>query len=179
MYSLVLRSRKPEARTFRRWLTHEVIPQIRKTGAYRQPTGPELMALALQEANRTLERKDAVIGELSPKAEAWDHIVSSAGSWSFNDAAKVLFEHGVTVIGEKRLVKWLVENGFLYRDHKGRPHAYQPYIEQGLFVAKARTYPDLKTGETRESSAPQVRITGKGLDMLFKRFRAEALAAAA
>jgi phage antirepressor YoqD-like protein len=48
---------------------------------------------------------------------------------------------------------------------------YQQYLEQGLFAVKARTYTDMETGEIRQSSAPQVRITGKGLDMLFRRFR--------
>lgn len=131
----------------------------------------ELMARAVLSANRKIKSLEATVAEQQPKAAAWDHIVSSAGSWSYEGAAKVLFEQGVAKIGQNRLVDQLVEWGYLYRDAKKRPHAYQRYIEQGLFVTKARVYTDQKTGETRASSAPQVRITGKGLDVLFRRFR--------
>lgn len=133
------------------------------------PSGSELLALAVVEAQKVIEESKAQIAVLVPKAEAWDSIVSSAGSWSYNDAAKVLCESGEIQIGEKRLVNRLVAWGYLYRDHKRRPHTYQRYLEQGLFVVKARTYQDQVTGEIRESSAPQVRITGKGLDLIRKR----------
>lgn len=133
------------------------------------PQGAKLLALAVVEAQKVIEESKAQIAVLVPKAEAWDSIVSSAGSWSYNDAAKVLCESGEIQIGEKRLVNRLVAWGYLYRDHKRRPHTYQRYLEQGLFVVKARTYQDQVTGEIRESSAPQVRITGKGLHLIRKR----------
>lgn len=113
-----------------------------------------------------LNEQQAALEAAAPKVAAWESVVSSAGSWSYNDAAKVLCEEGVIEIGEKRLVNTLVKWGYLYRDAKGRPHVYQRHLERGLFVVKARTYRDHITGEVRESSAPQVRITGKGLDML-------------
>lgn len=137
----------------------------------REMTGPELMAHAVLEANRTIKALEATVSEQQPKADAWDHIVSSAGSWSYEEAAKVLFEQGVVTIGQQRLVARLVEWGYLFRDSKKRPHVYQRHLERGLFVTKARVFTDQETGETRQSSAPQVRITGKGLDMLFRRFR--------
>lgn len=142
----------------------------------REMSGPELMARAVLEANRTIKELEARNGELTPKADAWDHIVSSAASWSYEEAVKVLFEQGIVTIGQKRLVARLVDWGYLYRDSKKRPHVYQRYLEQGLFVTKARVFTDQETGETRQSSAPQVRITGKGLDMLFRRFRSGQLA---
>lgn len=141
----------------------------------REITGPELMARAVLEANRTIKALEATVAEQQPKADAWDHIVSSVGSWSFEEAAKVLFEQGVVTIGQQRLVARLVDWGYLFRDAKRRPHAYQRFVEQGLFVTKARVYTDQATGETRQSSAPQVRITGKGLDMLFRRLRSSQL----
>lgn len=134
-----------------------------------RPSIPQTYGEALRaaaDAADALEEQKKVIALLEPKAASWDSIVSSAGSWSYNDAAKVLHESERIDIGEKRLVAQLVTWGYLYRDHKGRPHAYQQYIEQGLFVAKARTYTDYKTGIEMASSAPQVRITGKGLDMI-------------
>lgn len=137
----------------------------------RELSPQELMARAVLEADRQIKALEATVAEAQPKASAWDHIVSSAGSWSYEEAAKVLFEQGVVSVGQKRLVRDLVGWGFLYRDHKGRPHVYQRYLEQGLFVTKARVYTDQVTGEVRESSAPQVRVTGKGLDMLYTRYR--------
>lgn len=133
------------------------------------PTGQNLLALAVIEAQKVIDAKDQHIAVLAPKASAWDSIVSSAGSWSYNDAAKVLCESGEIQIGEKRLVNRLVAWGYLYRDHKRRPHVYQRFLEKGLFVAKARTYEDKITGQLLESSAPQVRITGKGLDLIRER----------
>lgn len=133
------------------------------------PTGQNLLALAVIEAQKVIEAKDQRIAVLAPKASAWDSVVSSAGSWSYNDAAKVLCESGEIQIGEKRLVNRLVAWGYLYRDHKRRPHVYQRFLEKGLFVAKARTYEDKITGQLLESSAPQVRITGKGLDLIRER----------
>lgn len=144
----------------------EVEKQSRSIAA---PSGPELVALALVEAQSMLEAKDETIAVLEPKARAWDHIVSSEASWSFNDAAKFLFEHKQIVVGEKRLFNRCVAWGYLYRDRKRRPHVYQRYLEQGLFAVKARTYRDHETGEVFESSAPQVRITGKGLDAIYRR----------
>ncbi|WP_140917566.1 phage antirepressor KilAC domain-containing protein [Mycobacterium tuberculosis] len=151
MYSLVLRSRKPEAKAFKRWLTHEVLPAIRKTGSYsvqRELTEDEIIHQALTLTVAKVEALEAKVAE---------------------DAAKVLCESGQIEIGEKRLVKALVDWGYLYRDAKGRPHVYQRYIEQGLFVVKARTYRDLVSGEVRESAAPQVRLTGKGLGVVRSR----------
>lgn len=175
LYSMILRSRKAEAKVFKRWITHEVIPTIRKTGSYGVERSWQDMSLEEQSLHVITQQRDLLetqrreLTVVKPKAEAWDSLVGNSGSWSFNDSAKVLHEKNVIDIGEKRLVKWLVESGYLYRDTKGRPHAYQRYIDQDLFTTKARTYRDLKTGEMRESSAPQVRITGKGLNMLRNR----------
>lgn len=131
----------------------------------------------LGELSAVVDHQRAELEAAAPKVAAWDSIVSSAGSWSYNDAAKVLCEEGEILIGEKRLVRQLVDWGYLYRDNKGRPHVYQNYLEQGLFAVKARTYTDHETGEVRESSAPQVRITGKGLDMIRTRLTALEIAA--
>lgn len=171
MYEVVFMSRKPEAVAFRRWITTEVLPSIRKTGGYKQ-VEQSFEAMTLEVLNglqAMVAAKDETIAELEPKARAWDHIVSSEASWSFNDAAKFLFEHKKIVVGEKRLFNRCEAWGYLYRDSKKRPHAYQRSVEQGLFVQRARFYTDQETGETRESSAPQVRVTGKGLDAIFRR----------
>lgn len=173
MYSLVLRSRKPEAKKFKRWITHEVLPQIRATGSYSAPKTLEQRSLELiNELSTVVHDQSQELEVARPKVAAWDSIVSSAGSWSYNDAAKVLCEDGEIEIGEKRLVRQLVDWKYFYRDHKGRPKVYQSYIKQGLFTVKARTYTDQTTGEVKESSAPQVRITGKGLGVIRDRLLA-------
>ena len=143
-----------------------------------QPLSPdEIVEQALAITSARVKELNSYIEVIEPKANAWDSIVSSAGSWSYNDAAKVLCEEGQIQIGEKRLVSRLIDWGFLYRDSKGRPHVYQKDLERGWFTVKARTYRDHVTGEERESSAPQVRLTGSGLDMVRTRLLGERNAA--
>ena len=143
-----------------------------------QPLSPdEIVEQALAITSARVKELNSYIEVIEPKANAWDSIVSSAGSWSYNDAAKVLCEEGQIQIGEKRLVSRLIDWGFLYRDSKGRPHVYQRDLERGWFTVKARTYRDHVTGEERESSAPQVRLTGSGLDMVRTRLLGESNAA--
>jgi prophage antirepressor-like protein len=108
LYSLILRSRKAEAKQFKRWITREVLPSIRKTGSYSAPVSKELeeariIQQALQISYRRQQEAEAKLAAAKPKADAWDHIVSSAGSWSYEEAAKVLFEQGVVTIGQKRV----------------------------------------------------------------------------
>lgn len=97
LYSLILKSRKPEAKAFKRWITHEVIPAIRKTGGYRinELTGRELMAKALLEAQAVLAKKDTtiakqtqLIGELKPKADYTDRILQSKSLVTITQIAK-------------------------------------------------------------------------------------------
>lgn len=143
-----------------------------------KPLSPdEIVEQALAITAKRVKELNSYIEVIEPKANAWDSIVSSAGSWSYNDAAKVLCEEGQIQIGEKRLVSRLIDWGFLYRDSKGRPHVYQRDLERGWFTVKARTYRDHVTGEERESSAPQVRLTGSGLDMVRTRLLGESNAA--
>ncbi|MFI5062246.1 MAG: phage antirepressor KilAC domain-containing protein [Actinomycetales bacterium] len=182
LYQLIFQSRKTEARAFKRWVTHEVLPAIRKTGSYsvqRELSEAEVVLQALTILKTKTEAQAAEISVLAPKASAWDAIVSSAGSWSYQDAAHALYEQKSIVIGQKRLVSVLLEWGWMYRDHKGRPHAYQRVLEQGLLTEKIRTYVDTVTGETLQSSAPQVRITGKGLDVIYRRLSASSEAVSA
>lgn len=163
MYSLVLRSRKPEAKMFKRWITHDVLPQIRKTGAYAAPalSGPELMAKALLEAAETIKASDRKVLELTPKAEAFDSFLSTTGDYSVNEAAKILARDHSIMTGEKRLRSKLEEWGWIYRQ-SGVPRAKQVQIENGRMSEKASFYFHPETGE-KVAKEPQVRITPKGL----------------
>lgn len=171
MYEVVIRSDKPEAVAFRRWITGDVLPQIRKTGSYNpqpQLTGPELMAYAVLEAAETIKQRDAQVRELTPKAEAFDAFLSTTGDLSIRDAAHVLSRDFNILTGEKRLRETLIGWRWMYRDSASRPRAYQVAIDSGRLVEKAQWHYHPETGE-KVLDCPQVRILAKGMDDARKR----------
>ena len=175
LYDAVFRSNSKGARPFRRWVTSEVIPSIRKTGSYAvgQPvelTGPELMAKVLIEANSTLQAQAQALLEAKPKVEAFEAFLSSNGDYSVGEAAKVLARDHQIVTGEKRLFSQLEAWGWIYRNAKGRPICKQSQIENGRLAHKARFYIDWKTGE-QVMATPQVRITAKGITAIAKKIK--------
>jgi anti-repressor protein len=114
---LVLDSRKPEARRFRRFLTHEVWPAIRDTGTYSTApalTGPALMAAALIEAQATLEAKDERIAELEPKASYVDIFVAGSDVMSFRTVASTL------EVSEGWLRRELIDRRWIYVEETSR-----------------------------------------------------------
>lgn len=163
---------KDAVKAFQRWVTHEVLPQIRKTGAYsidRTPQLPksadQLVLEAMQILTARVEESTAKIAELEPKANAWAQFLASTGDVSVNEAAKALSRNSGRVIGEHKLRRLLESKRWIYRDAKRNPRAYQVQIDRGRLAERARTYEDRKTGE-RVHAAPQVRITSKGLDAI-------------
>lgn len=107
LYKLVMRSRKPEAKEFQRWVTHEVLPQIRRTGGYIPTSEPDsdedIMARAVLVAQKTIERKnqqlqakDAQIKVLEPKARFTDAVAASDGTCLVGELAKMLRQNGWT-----------------------------------------------------------------------------------
>jgi len=170
MYEVVIRSDKPEAATFRKWITNDVLPAIRKTGHYGAPvlTGPELMARALVEAAETIRAAEDEVKALAPKAEAFDAFLSTAGDYSLNEAAKVLARDGEISIGEHRLRDKLQAWRWLYRSAVGKPRAMQTQVDCGRLVEKAQWHYHPQTGE-KVLDAPQVRITAKGLEAIRRR----------
>ena len=141
LYSLVLGSRKPEAKVFKRWITHEVIPSIRKNGGYiagqETMSDVELMARALIVAQNVIEEKNRQISGLTeenllmkPKAEYFDDLVDRKLLTNFRDTAKEFH------IGQKRFIAFLTDNGYAYRDAKGRILPHQKYVDAGLFELK-------------------------------------------
>lgn len=133
LYNVILRSDKPEAKPFRKWVTSEVLPSIRKNGGYiagqEQLTPSELMAKALLVANKTLAEREARISELTvqnaimqPKAEYFDELVDRNLLTSFRETAKQL---GVE---EKKFISFLMEKKYIYRNKKAK---LMPYVLQG------------------------------------------------
>lgn len=125
LYSLILGSKLPTAKQFKRWVTSEVLPAIRKTGGYIHGADDldpaELMAKALKVAERTLAERDARISALTvqnaimaPKAEYFDALVDRNLLTNFRETAKQL---GVK---ERDFIGFLLEKKYLYRDKKGK-----------------------------------------------------------
>jgi len=173
MYEVVIRSDKPGAVTFRRWITGTVLPTIRKTGSFspRELSRLELIDMARDsELGRIAAEDRAVelsgqVAELTPKARTWETFLSSSGDYSVNEAAKVLSrDHGI-LTGQGRLFAFMEKLGWIYRDAKNKPVPYQTQIDNGRLVAKAQFHHHPETGEV-VADAPQVRVTVKGLEAL-------------
>lgn len=166
LYSLILRSRKPEAKAFKKWITSVLLPTIRKTGSYQAPQSrEEVMALGLRAAHELIEEKEQRIAELEPKARTFDTFLNSTGDYSVNEAAKVLSRDHDILTGEHRLFAFMEKAGWIYRDGKNKPIPYQAQVNNGRLVAKSRFHYHPETGEV-VIDAPQIRITAKGLEAL-------------
>ena len=168
LYSLVLGSRKPEAKEFRRWITHEVIPSIRKHGAYATPatieniiSNPEfgiqlLTSLkAEQEKNKTLAAKNT---EMAPKALFADAVSSSHTSILIGDLAKILKGNGIS-IGQKRLFEDLRSDGYLIKSGSSKNMPTQRSMELGLMEIKEGSYIN---GDGQNITTRTTKVTGKG-----------------
>lgn len=133
MYDVVVRSDSPKAKPFRRWLTHEVVPSIRKTGEYSmQKKLPQTYSEALRELADKVEENEALKTEnrkMLPKASYFDSLIDRGLNVCFRDAAK---EIGVK---QKEFIAYLLENKYVYRNKAGklRPHAD---YDNDLFVVK-------------------------------------------
>ena len=169
IYRIIMRSTKPEAKAFQRWVTHEVLPAIRRDGGYmvaRDETPEETMARALLIAQSTIERQTAQIAELKPKALFADAVAASDGTCLIGELAKMLRQNGVD-FGQNRLFEVLREQGFLGKSGSNRNVPTQRAMEMGLFRIKetAITHSD---GHVTISRTPKV--TGKGQVYFLKRF---------
>lgn len=177
LYKLIMRSRKQEAKEFQRWVTHEVLPKIRRTGGYiptsESDTDEAIMAKALLIAQKTIERnarqlraKDRQIKELTPKAKALDDFTNVPDTLLVREAAKLLSNAG-TPLGEKELREWLSQHGWTYR-HAGTWWAASERVKAGhLVMVESKSYGQHKDG-TKFAFPPTVRITRKGLVLLHR-----------
>lgn len=174
--------KEPEAQAFvkrfQRWVTHEVLPQIRKTGGY-IPAGDadsdeDIMARAVLVAQKTIERKnqqlqakDAQIRELEPKAQALDDFTNVEDRLLVRDAAKVLSNAG-TPIKEKQLREWMADHNWIFKSG-GSWRATAEHCTAGHLVMVMSQKHGVKDDGTEFAFPPTVRITRKGLALLHKR----------
>ena len=165
LYSLILASKMPNAKRFKRWVTSEVLPAIRKHGAYMTDQkafdvvhNKNGLADLLQQAADQLKRKDIQIEEMKPKAMLADAITASETSILVGEMAKILKKNGVNT-GQNRFFKWLRENGYLIK-RKGTDYNMptQKSMNLKLFEIKERTIVD--GNSTRIVKTPK--ITGNG-----------------
>lgn len=170
LYSLVLRSDKKAAAKFRRWVTHKVLPEIRRTGSYsHHPAAPrdlpskKELAQWVVEAEERAELAESRARELAVPASAWNELAEAAGDYSVSDAAKVLSRDPNITTGERRLFASMQGFGWIFRGD-GRWRAYQKRVEDGRLVEKVGK-PYVRNGEVCVAE-PTVRVTPKGLATL-------------
>lgn len=184
LYRLVMRSRKPEAKEFQRWVTHEVLPQIRKTGGYIPTSETDddmtILAKAVMIGQRTMEAQkqqiasqQSRIDELQPKASAWDNFVDIDDALSVRDSAKLLSNLGRPV-GQTELFEWLDRHEWIFRENK-HWSARQSRINAGhLMMVPSKSHGTHKDG-TPFAFPPTVKVTRKGLALIARRFGEETL----
>lgn len=156
LYFVLMRSDKPKAKPFRRWVCDEVLPSIRKTGKYEVRTHaiPKTYAEALLEAGRLALENERLLVQAqknAPLVKFAENVAHSVNSISVNEFAKIL---GIKDFGEKKLFAWLRKNDFLNAFNQ----PYQKYVNLGLFELKEGTYATQKGLNTYT----QTLITGKG-----------------
>ena len=176
LYSLVLGSRKPEAKAFKRWITHDIIPTIRKTGGYvndtaqfvesyfgqLEPSQKHALTMMFDES----KRMSAQLKEQAPKVLFANAVETAHNSILIGDLAKIIRQNGVD-IGQKRLFEWLRQNGYLIKDGQSKNMPTQKAMEMSLFEVKESTInnPDGSVRITRTT-----KVTGKGQTYFVKKF---------
>jgi anti-repressor protein len=161
LYTLILGSRKPEAKQFKRWITHEVIPSIRKTGSYSiKKLDSYMIEDPIERAKRWIEEQEeklAIQQQLqiaAPKAEMYDVALSADNAQTMSIVAKTLG------YGRNRLFAFLREQGVLRKNNE----PYQEFIDRGYF--RIRQVPIVRGNGTHNK--PQTLVTAKGMDYIAK-----------
>lgn len=166
LYALILKSRKPEAKSFKRWVTHEVLPSIRETGGYVFSDGTEdedvLVARGLLAAQRMIERRDKIIAELRPKALLAEAVVEpSPICYTVSECARYLANIDRT-IKRQDVFDELRSRGLMC---KGSTAPTRKGIDTGRMVAVASEYREPGTNEKR-AGRQRGHVTAKGLSFL-------------
>lgn len=179
LYSLILRSRKPEAKKFKKWVTAEVLPAIRKHGAYATEAkleemlaDPDTMILTLQALKTEREKRKALevkAAEDSPKVLFTDAVMASNSSISIRELARFLHQNHID-IGQNRLFRQLREEGYLCKSGTDHNLPTQRAMELGLFEVKKGAYIDSKGTNVVTRTT---KVTGKGQVYFVNKFLAQ------
>lgn len=182
LYSLILTSRKPEAKRFKRWVTHEVLPSIRKTGGYGRKLAdidhgvalvaalndPATLRQLLGDYAGRVQALEAGAAAAAPKIEAYDRIVESGDTLGFREAAKLIREG--TGACEREVMTLMMRRGWVQRLGK-RPAPTAIGRERGYVVSRMTEWTD-DDGVTHVK--PELRITPKGIDRAITLLNSEA-----
>lgn len=175
LYDVILDSRKPEAKKFRKWITSDVLPSIRKHGAYMTPETIEqallnpdtIIQLATNLKNEQEKRRQ--LEEQKKRDEPYTTfgkvVATSDASINIGSFAKLLYDkHGIKM-GRNKLFAWLRDNGYLMRSGREKNQPKQQYIQQGLFETTvtliSRTHGDVESVTTMITGKGQVEIAKK------------------
>lgn len=164
LYSLILSSKLPTAKQFKRWVTSEVLPSIHKHGGYiagqNEMSAEELMAKALMVAQKTLAEREARISALTvenqimtPKAEYFDELVNRNLLTGLRETAKEL------CIPQNKFISYLLDQKYLYRNQKGKLMPYQTHVDDGIFELKECYNDKTQWGGTQTMVTPKGRET--------------------
>lgn len=182
IYRLIVNSKLPSAERFESWVFDEVLPQIRQTGGYipidpfKYATKEEIVAEAHKIVEETLALREEKLKRYAeklaiaePKANAYDDFLNSDGSYSFAAASKILSipktDTSSVCIGRNTLMAWLRRDNILIASKKEKNMPYQQYINSNYFkVIPVKV-------EQLEEPIPTVRVTAKGLDWLYKKYK--------
>lgn len=170
LYTLMVRSNKECVKPFRKWVTGEVLPSIRKKGGYiaaaPDETPEQIMARAVLLAQDTIERQKAQIEELKPKALFADAVAASDGTCLVGELAKMMRQNGVQ-IGQNRLFEKLRQDGYLGKSGSNYNVPTQRAMEMGLFRIKETSITHSDGHITVQRTA---KVTGKGQQYFINRF---------
>ncbi len=173
LYSLILKSKLPSAKKFKRWVTSEVLPTIRKNGAYLTDQkayeithNSNSLADLLLQAGEQLKQKDLVIQEMQPKALFSDAVRGSVNSCLIKELATILKQNGIN-IGQNRLFIWLRENGYLCRDGRRKNQPTQRSMDLEIMDVREHVRTNSQ-GELVTKFTPLV--TGKGQQYFINKF---------
>ena len=173
LYKTIFQSRKEEAEQFTEWVTSEVLPAIRKNGAYLTDEkaydithNPQSLADLLLQAGEQLKQKEIIIQEMKPKALFADAVATANTSILIGDLAKLIKQNGHN-IGQKRLFEWLRNHGYLIKGGNSKNMPTQKAMELKLFEVKERTInnPDGSVRITKTT-----KVTGKGQQYFINKF---------
>ena len=180
VYSLVFGSQLPKAKEFKHWVTSEVLPTIRKHGAYATPATIESiiadpdngikLLTALKEEQEKRKALQTQIAEQKPKVIFAEAVSASKTSILIGDLAKILKQNGID-IGQKRLFAWLRDNGYLIKGGSSKNMPTQRSMDMGLFVVKEGSYVN---GEGVNVTTKTTKVTGKGQIYFINKFKGDA-----
>ncbi len=170
LYKLVMRSRKPESKAFQRWVTHEVLPALRRSGGYiagqESMSGAELAKAGYEWLMGQVAEKDRQIAEMRPKAMFADAVGASDGTCLVGELAKMIRQNGVPM-GQNRLFELMRRDGYLGKTGSNRNVPTQRSMEMGLFRIK-ETSVIHSDGHVTLNRTPKV--TGRGQRYFIERY---------